>query len=340
MSDCNFSRIVSPFTATSEALADGETLKIRRSTVKEGKLLSFTCDIDAIGDGKILIGHGYNVSCGSWLEIDSNTVGSYSFYSWRDPQRVVSIEPVPHEIAISGFLTVSIKVNHAKKEVFAVICSSGGMYKLELRGWSGCEGEIFVMPVGCVLKNCKLNWYSERYASRIWLFGDSYLSFPDPARWPSYLFRDGYADNLLIAGFSGMPTQRGLEEFKMAIEKGTPEFVVWCLGMNNGDNRETGAINQGWLDSTKEFLEICKERGITPILSTIPNTPKVYNQPKNDWVIASGYRYVDFNRAVGADKDENWYPEMLFTDKVHPMRRGAEALYSQVLVDFPEIMQN
>ena len=44
-------------------------------------------------------------------------------------------------------------------------------------------------------------------------------------------------------------------------------------------------------------------------------------------------------RTVGADKDVWWYPEMLFTDKVHPATKGAEALYMQVLCDFPEIMQ-
>ena len=134
-----------------------------------------------------------------------------------------------------------------------------------------------------------------------------------------------------------MNTQNGLIDFKVAIEKGTPEFAVWCLGMNNGDKTEDP--NEPWLEATKEFLEICKEKGITPILSTIPSTPVVNNEPKNKWVRASGYRYIDFNRAVGADKDVAWYPEMLYKDNVHPALHGAEALYSQVLVDFPEIMK-
>ena len=339
MSEFNFSKVVTPFVATASSLKDGEKLAIKRSTVKDGKQLSFTADLSLLGDGKILIGHGYKQTCGSWIEITSATVSSYSFYPWRDPQSVVNVAPIAHEIEIADFITVSIKVNYSKKEVFAVINSRGGMYKFDLNAWSGCDGEIFVTPVGCELTNCRLNWYSERYASRIWLLGDSYLSFPDPARWLTHLYNDGYADNLLVAGFSGMPTQRGLEEFKMAIEKRNPDYVVWCLGMNNGDNRETGAVNQDWLNATSEFLQICKERSITPILSTIPNTPKVYNKAKNEWVMASGYRYVDFNRAVGADKDENWYPGMLFTDLVHPAKLGAQALYSQVLVDFPEIMQ-
>ena len=107
--------------------------------------------------------------------------------------------------------------------------------------------------------------------------------------------------------------------------------------MNNGDKTEEP--NPQWLEATEEFLAICNEKGITPILSTIPSTPKVLNVYKNAWVKSSGYRYVDFERAVGAHKDHAWYPEMLNEkDQVHPAIHGAEALYSQVLIDFPEIM--
>ena len=133
-----------------------------------------------------------------------------------------------------------------------------------------------------------------------------------------------------------MNSQRGITEFEAIIDKGQPEFVFWTLGMNNGDKE--GKINPDYLAATEEFLAICKERGITPILSTIPNTPKVDNKYKNEWVRNSGYRYVDFSRAVGADESVDWYPDMLSADSVHPASRGAAALYAQVLVDFPEIM--
>ena len=162
-----------------------------------------------------------------------------------------------------------------------------------------------------------------------------------------------------------MKTGAGLEDFKVALEKGTPKFAFWCLGMNNGDDKETGAVNETWLEPTKEFLAICEEKGITPILSTIPSTPVVLNEPKNVWVRnwakETGGRYVDFARAVGADtfiegvKGEKkyvhrngneivnqtgyeWYEGMICPDYVHPVESGAQALYAQVLVDFPEIM--
>ena len=121
------------------------------------------------------------------------------------------------------------------------------------------------------------------------------------------------------------------------VDRGQPEYIVWTLGMNNKD--VDGKINEKYFESTNEFLRVCEERGITPILCTVPNVPERDNRPKNEWVRSSKYRYIDFARAVGSDKDVNWYPEMLCADRVHPATKGAEALYMQVLCDFPEIMQ-
>ena len=140
--------------------------------------------------------------------------------------------------------------------------------------------------------------------------------------------------------------------------------AVWCMGMNNGDRGTT--VNAAYLAATEEFLAICAEKGITPILSTIPSTPTVLNEPKNAWVRSwakeTGGRYVDFSRAVSNETYDasligkvvgntsvtsesvnktgyQWYDKMLYSDVVHPAVLGAKALYMQFLVDFPEIMQ-
>ena len=107
--------------------------------------------------------------------------------------------------------------------------------------------------------------------------------------------------------------------------------------MNNGDSAT--AINDGYKNATEEFLAICEEKGIIPILTTTPCTPTVNNSFKNAYVKASGYRYIDFARAVGGEEvGSAWYTGMLHTDNVHPTGVGAKALYTQVLVDFPEMI--
>ena len=333
----NNRKIVAPFTVEAEKLTSGEFLEAVKTNVKDRFHISFTCDVKEMADDAVIrIGHGFEISCGSWLEITKKQIRAYNFYSWTDPQKREILPLTDTELEIEEFLTVAINRDTAGNGVFVILTSKGGMKKIAISGIGGDIGAVFASPLGCELESCKLSYVADGYADRIWVFGDSYLGYTWAGRWPYYLYRDGY-NNVLLAGYSGMNTQSGLADFKTALQRGTPEYVLWCLGMNNGDKE--GVLNQAWVEATEEFLAICKEKGIIPILSTIPNTPKVNNAQKNEWVKASGYRYIDFNRAVGADKDPAWYPAMICADQVHPDIKGAEALYSQVLVDFPEIMQ-
>lgn len=329
--------VVKPVVVSSELLKDGERLVIAPHAMKTQKHLAFSCDIDRLGGGKVIVGHGKDVSSASWVEITSEEIGVYAYYTYTDPmKRTLLKEPCVHGLDFFGTLSVAIDVNPHDKGCTVIVATAGGMVKLNPVGWDGTYGEIFVEAEGVELKNCKLSWTSDGFARKIWILGDSYSGFGHAARWPFYLYRDGY-NNHMISGFPGMSCEAAIEEFRRFVDYGAPEFVIWTLGMNNAD--KDGKINEGYLRCTEEFVKICNERGITPILSTIPNVPERDNRPKNDWVRSQPYRYIDFNRAVGADKDAGWYPEMLSADKVHPAAKGAEALYMQVLTDFPEIMQ-
>jgi len=182
-------------------------------------------------------------------------------------------------------------------------------------------------------------------------------------RWPYYLYTKGYHDNAMFS-YGGMRTETALADFKWAVnELGyTPRFAVWGMGMNNEDSPT--AANTTWLNCTEEFLDICEEKGITPILMTIPSTTTRLNEYKNAWIRnwseETGGRYIDAAKAVGGDKYDasrlgqnqagsstvvndtgyDWYEGLLGTDGVHPTVDGARVLYSQVIIDFPEIADN
>ena len=329
--------VVKPLTLTRDVLKSGEKMALAPIAMKTQKHLSFTCDIDKLGGGKVLIGHGKDESSASWVEVTADEIGVYAYYTYTDPmKRNLLKEECKHGLDVFGTLSVVIDVNPLNKGCTVLVSCASGAVKLQPTGWDGTYGEIFVEAEGVEIKNCKLNWSSDGFARKIWILGDSYSGFGHAARWPFYLYRDGYNNNM-ISGYPGMSSEAAIEEFRRFVDYGSPEFVVWTLGMNNAD--KDGKVNAGYLKSVEEFIKICEERGITPILSTIPNVPERDNSPKNEWVRKSSYRYIDFNRAVGADKDVHWYPEMLSADNVHPAAKGAEALYMQVLCDFPEIMQ-
>ena len=325
---CTSRKIIEPFTFTKDTLNSGDFLECGRPTVKDRKHISFTCTLPSGKDGIIRIGQGYQVSSGAWIEIEKKKACAYSYYSYTNPNKIEILPSTELGFELDGFVSICINNDYANSENFVRITSVGGTVKIPIPKFTPNNGEIFVSPLNFDITDCKLNWFCDGYSDDIWVFGDSYLGFGHDARWPYYLYKDGYTD-VLLSGYPGMGTPRGLEDFKLSLEKGTPIYAVWCLGMNNGEPEKATAPNEKWLSATKEFLDICKEKGIIPILSTIPETPTVRNGLKNEWVRASGYRYIDFAHAVGADKDPEWYPGMLFSDRVHPAKNGAAALYAQ-----------
>ena len=177
---------------------------------------------------------------------------------------------------------------------------------------------------------------------KIWLFGDSYFSYDSDARWPYYMNADGFIENL-ISSLGGLSSSGAIQSFTNLLSTGArPSFAVWCMGMNDGsDSGNTPASI--WLNNIQNFLTLCENYGITPILATVPTVPNINHAGKTSWVKNSGCRYIDFAKAVevsGATTWKNWGTEkaMLSSDEVHPTAYGAKALYQQAIRDFPEIM--
>lgn len=105
--------------------------------------------------------------------------------------------------------------------------------------------------------------------------------------------------------------------------------------MNDPDN---GAVNTSWLNCVETLISNCEKYGVEPILATIPNVPSYDNTYKNAWVKASGYRYIDFAKAVGAESaGSTWYAGCLSSDNTHPTERGARLLCLQALQDVSEL---
>ncbi len=333
-------------------MKSGEILVIDNNTVINDKHASFSCTLPDgdFGDAVIKIGHGRDCYAATHLEVSRTHIRVYHRYA-----EDMLLGEFEHGLTLSGYLTVSIDASH--NYALISLATATGIYRAENVKWCGRQGQVFAWPIGIDIKNVKFSWLCDGYSKDIWLFGDSYFNTVDPSRWPYYMKRDGYTNNFMT-GYPGMACERAIIDFKLSLTRGKPKIAVWCLGMNNGD--KDGKINQGYLETTSEFLKLCREGGITPVISTIPSTPIIDNHIKNEWVKAQGVRYIDFASAVGGavptegvlgkkyirpsgDEGENitgyeWYPDMLYADLVHPAPLGANALYMQVLADFPEIM--
>ena len=108
-------------------------------------------------------------------------------------------------------------------------------------------------------------------ACRVWVLGDSYLGLTSPARFPYYILKCGF-EHWLACGYPGAGALSQLQSFENLLTLSSPDYAVWCLGMNNGDKGDT--INEQWLECTRKFLLLCEQNDIVPIISTIPTTWK------------------------------------------------------------------
>lgn len=328
-----------PLSATKSTLVGGETILLETNHVKKNKQLAFEGKINTFT--KIIVGHGKTKYSGNYIEIDSTKI--YVYFQKSTP---TLIGTYIHGLNISEFIRVIISVNNSGLAKI-ILSTVNGSYIVDDVLWVGSNGEIFAESSGSSLAECTLSWSCDDYKKNIYAFGDSYFEMNNDRMWTYYINKWGF-DNWLVNGYSGGKSTVLLTSLDQALTHGTPKYVLWCLGMNDADSSTT--INSEWLSTVQGVISRCLLKGIEPILATIPNVKGGYVEDtdnyasrnhsfKNAWVRSSGYRYIDFDKAVNANITNEWYEGMLNTDGVHPTALGGMTLAGKAIVDFPELMQ-
>lgn len=304
------------------------------SVVHIPKDFALTCQINsAMTD--VLVGLNYNSNYGRWYEITGTSI------IVKTSEGVV--HTYSHGLTISEKTTLIVYKETAMDSGRVVLMDGNGSsysFNDEIRVISGAP---FVLNLGASSINVALSFMPRKTTADIWLFGDSYLSYLDPARWLYYPISWGF-DNYLLNALGGINSADSLIDLQNILATGArPSYLVWCLGMNDGADQT--AYNQpsfAWKDNLNIMLSLCSQYGIIPILATIPTIPNASHALLNAWVRNSGYRYIDFAAAVEETGTDYWknYGEddaMLSSDLVHPTMYGAKALAAQAVSDFPEI---
>lgn len=277
----------------------------------------------------INIGHGTNKNYANFINVTNEKI---NLYGGALNTKIAELE---HGLTINGFLHILIEQND-KAQAKIKITTASGSFETDNLNWNGCEGSIFCTTLSATTNLVILATFKD-LDKDVFIFGDSYTNIGSDTRYPKYLIDDGY-DNFLMCGFGGAKSSEEISSFNNILKIAKPKVAVWCLGMNDADT--TSAINSSWLECVNHFINECNSNRIIPILATIPNTPTINHTYKNDFVRNSGYRYIDFAKAVNAENQgSTWYDGMLNTaDNVHPLQLGAKALASRVIIDLPEII--
>ena len=291
--------------------------------LKKGLVINFNANL--VSFDTLCIGKGYGQYRGRWLEIDSADVVVRKY-----EKGFASVASAPHGLTPSSeFSLLACGLSDGSLRIS--LSSGGKTFSTVLPSWGyEANGSVFVRcGAGTELNSLRLSVSDRDFDLPVWVFGDSYVSM-SPNRWPWVLRERGVFD-FLLDGLAGAGSGRMVQDLERALAFGTPEYLLWCLGMNDGAE---------WFPMHfAKVKDLCDRRGIRLIATTIPSIPSASKSEITAFLRSSGVRLVDFEAAVTDTVSGRWKEGLLDADGVHPTRAGAEALAAKVLEDFPEMLR-
>lgn len=266
------------------------------------------------------------------------TASEINLYDYGMGGNTVYTKSYTHGLTIENNLSIDVVPNTNTSNYYIKIASNGQEYTTPSPFTVSHVG--LTVPYASMVGSATYVQFSATsdIDRPIWVFGDSYLGTNNVKRWAYYLTTRNYADRAMLDGYAGENSASSLSSLQTLIQCGTPDYIVWCLGMNDG--ADTGTTPKAaWLDVINSVISICENNNIKLILATIPTVPSCNNEGKNAWVRASNYQYIDFAKAVGASDQGVWFTGMLDTDNVHPTQIGAISLFHAALAGCPQFNQ-
>ena len=105
-----------------------------------------------------------------------------------------------------------------------------------------------------------------------------------------------------------------LQAFKAYVDMWKPKAAIWQAGFYESDSGNN--VNVQWKNNLDEFLSICRNRNIYPIVCTMPNAGNHNHNPKNQYIRALEDVFVDdvalyINREYSGNywPMKSWSPE-------------------------------
>ncbi len=294
------------------------------SHLKKG--IAITADMKFSSFSKVSIGKGYESYRGDWLELDDTNV-IYKHYE----QSTSTVSTVAHALTIKDSLSIALYIDN-DGVCNVSLATNGGSAEFSIQWKYEQNGKPFVIGEQ-EMTEVNLSAIALDAKCPIWLFGDSYFGVAEN-RVIGQLKNLGYTDGVLVDGMAGIGTSSMLDDLQKLIALGgSPKIVICCEGMNDGGS--------GYASNINSIIGMCDGVGAELVLYKVPVVAKriTENTAVNTAMLATGKRYINAYKAVGATDEGTWWDGYLNSDGVHPNEIGAKAIAQRILIDVPEIMQ-
>ena len=307
-----------------------------------GKNNFLSCSIDGnITDIEFGVGYAnsseylYRDYQALWVKIDTTYVTQYRY---NNGSSYVQVSQVEHGMTFTNKTKVEM-ANLLSNSYVKIYDDLGNVFKTSIQ--DNGMGRPFIKNNGSTTITCVISDFPMDLNKPIWLFGDSYISFADSARWTYYLLQEGYV-NWLSNNQPGLSPATAWTNLQNLLSLGkVPKTLIWLLGMN-GSVSESQSGGQYVINSYQKtyidnVVNICNSKGIELVIGVVPTVPSRQKTGFGNYVKSLGVRYIDFAYAVGTNSSGQWNTGLLSYDDVHPTEAGAKVLASQALVDCPEL---
>lgn len=341
---------------TTRISAEVDTIKITTETTLTASYvkptpMGYMAERGSLSDGGSLVLPYHNVKINNCYMFNANVSSFNSITFRKQSDTYITVNntnliihndqteiTVPHGLTIGHNIGLLVENETSYTLSLIKIFSDGNIFEYSTpTRFLMDTGTPTLLSTGSTLTDCVFTWASKNVNCPIWMFGDSYFSWY-PQRWTYYLAQDGYTKDVMLNGYAGQASNTAYSALVNLLNITVPKQVVWCIGMNDPDN--STAVSSSWNSYYLKLIELKKKYGFDLILYTVPTTPIMENDFKNEIIRNSGYRYIEADKAVRIDNAGNWVSGALESDNVHPTELGAKIIYCRILADLPEIMCN
>jgi len=143
------------------------------------------------------------------------------------------------------------------------------------------------------------------------------------------------SDDCIISGRGGDSSTELKNKFDVDFMNFKPKYTMLAIGANDSSFAT-------WLANMHVLITKVESRGSIPILVTVTKRTDVDRTAVmtaiNNWILASGYKYVDANFVTTTNNDRQTQNATFFlADGIHPNVEGHDIIYKRALVDVPEV---
>lgn len=327
------------------------------STLDKSKISAvFKCS----GNAYIRFGYcsSYYLTDGSGnivVELDvANKLMKLSVYNFVNGETsVITQKSISHNINDGTNWFVSLEkdtINHYIAKLYNADCTSqvemleseseeqGLIFINTFNGWG--TPRIELVEDNSVLYVKSVNMISLGNENpNVFIIGDSYVENNTRNPLNSYGRRlyDITNGNVLLSGRGGATASDLLHRIVVELNVCTPKYCVLQVGANDYyygfDLFKT---------TMEQIIEIVKDNGVIPILTTTPRMGSVDNlsflRQANEWIKNSGYKYIDVAMALSNGDGETQDVSKYYEDTDHPSIYGAECIINWIEANLPELI--